>query len=202
MIQSIQSSIQFNLAGAALILGLLLTIYGLVNQLRNVANIVWHSDSNQIEEIDLWGNLKIVALLLFLAAAWFLFFVLGYLSSLLNPTGVLLQIQNSLAIPLQIGINALAFALFLQALVSFRILWKHLAAAGIGISILFQGGTQVFRYYFDVLFSSPIYGAAGSFALLLVWVFYSTQIFLLGMELTKSLHYRRIRRLQDEQFLS
>ena len=57
--------------------------------------------------------------------------------------------------------------------------------ASLGTAILFAIGQTVIGYYLANFISANIYGAAGGIIVLLVWVYYSAQIFLLGAEFTK-----------------
>ena len=54
-----------------------------------------------------------------------------------------------------------------------------------GTAILFELGQTLIGYYLANLITASIYGAAGGIIVLLVWVYYSAQIFLLGAEFTK-----------------
>ena len=70
-----------------------------------------------------------------------------------------------------------------------------LADVGFGL-ILFELGQTVIGYYLANFITANIYGAAGGIIVLLVWVYYSAQIFLLGAEFTKvwAEHYGSQRR--------
>jgi membrane protein len=54
-----------------------------------------------------------------------------------------------------------------------------------GTAVLFEGGQTLIGYYLANLITATIYGAAGGIIVLLIWVYYSAQIFLLGAEFTK-----------------
>ena len=57
--------------------------------------------------------------------------------------------------------------------------------ASAGTAILFEMGQTLIGYYLANFISASIYGAAGGIIVLLIWVYYSAQIFLLGAEFTK-----------------
>jgi membrane protein len=65
-------------------------------------------------------------------------------------------------------------------------LWGSLFTA-----LLFTLGKTAFGFYLSHTALSSAYGAAGSLVILLLWVFYSTQIFLFGAEITATLRRHR-----------
>jgi membrane protein len=52
-------------------------------------------------------------------------------------------------------------------------------------AILFTAGKSLIGWYLGSSAIAPSYGTAGGLILLLLWVYYSAQIFLLGAEFTK-----------------
>lgn len=63
--------------------------------------------------------------------------------------------------------------------------WRDVMVASAGTAILFEMGQTLIGYYLANFISASIYGAAGGIIVLLIWVYYSAQIFLLGAEFTK-----------------
>ena len=98
---------------------------------------------------------------------------------------------------LSIVILAGLFALIFKVLPDTHIHWRAAVFGGLWTSLLFTIGKTVIGFYLaksDVLSS---YGAAGTFVLVLLWVYYSSLIFLYGAELTWLRHQRldtRVRR--------
>jgi membrane protein len=86
---------------------------------------------------------------------------------------------------------SLLFAALYKALPNKKLEWRDVIVASVGTAILFEGGQTLIGYYLANLISANIYGAAGGIIVLLVWVYYSAQIFLLGAEFTKvwAIHY-------------
>jgi len=58
-----------------------------------------------------------------------------------------------------------------------------------GTALLFLGGQALISLYVSRFLVANIYGAAGGVIVLLVWGYYSAQIFLLGAEFTKVFAY-------------
>ena len=70
-----------------------------------------------------------------------------------------------------------------------RIEWYEVwIGAGI-TAILFTLGQFLIGFYIGTSGIASSFGAAGSLVALLVWVYYSAQVFLMGAELTKAYSY-------------
>ena len=67
-----------------------------------------------------------------------------------------------------------------------KVTWKDALAGGVITSILFLIGKQIINFVLTNVKLIGIYAAAGSLVVLLLWVFYSSIILLLGAEVTKS----------------
>jgi membrane protein len=63
--------------------------------------------------------------------------------------------------------------------------WKGVFSGALLTSILFNIGKLLIGLYLGNSDISSVYGAPGSIVLILVWVYYSAQIFLLGAEFTQ-----------------
>ncbi len=67
-----------------------------------------------------------------------------------------------------------------------RIAWKDALAGGIITSVFFLIGKEIINYILTSIKIVGIYAAAGSFVVVLLWVFYSSIILMLGAEVTKA----------------
>lgn len=67
-----------------------------------------------------------------------------------------------------------------------KVAWKDALAGGVITSVLFLIGKQIINFVLSNVQLVGIYAAAGSLVVLLLWVFYSSIILLLGAELTKA----------------
>jgi membrane protein len=72
-----------------------------------------------------------------------------------------------------------------------KITWGDVCVGALVTSSLFTVGKLVIVVYFGRVAFSSAYGVAGSFLVLMLWVYYSAQIFLLGAEFTYSYAYER-----------
>jgi membrane protein len=64
--------------------------------------------------------------------------------------------------------------------------WRDALAGGVITSILFLIGKEVIDYVLSSIKVVGLYAAAGSFVIVLLWVFYSSVILMLGAEVTKA----------------
>jgi membrane protein len=78
------------------------------------------------------------------------------------------------------------FAMIFRIVPDKEITWTDVWLGAAVTSVLFMIGRYVISLYLLFTRSGSTYGAAGSLIVLLVWVYYSAQIFLLGAEFTQA----------------
>jgi membrane protein len=66
-----------------------------------------------------------------------------------------------------------------------RLGWRDIWLGGVITSVLFTVGKLLIGLYIAQSSVASVYGAAGSFVVILIWVYYSSQILLLGAEFTQ-----------------
>jgi membrane protein len=76
------------------------------------------------------------------------------------------------------------FALMYRILPSVHVAWRDVWLGAFATAVLFTIGQFLIGFYIGRAGVASSFGAAGSIVALLVWVFYSAQIFLLGAEFT------------------
>ena len=76
------------------------------------------------------------------------------------------------------------FGLMYRILPSVRVAWQDVGLGAAVTALLFTLGKFAIGLYLGRAVVASGFGAAGSVVVLLVWVFYSAQIFLLGAEFT------------------
>ncbi len=96
-----------------------------------------------------------------------------------------MKLKNLHARPLLALVLTLLFAALYKVLPNRKLEWRDVMVGSVGTAILFEAGQTVIGYYLANFISANIYGAAGGIIVLLIWVYYSAQIFLLGAEFTK-----------------
>ena len=89
------------------------------------------------------------------------------------------------------GVITLLFAFIYRFLPDAKIRWSEVWVGSAVTAVLFLAGKQVLGIYLAYAGVSSSYGAAGSLVLVLVWVYYTAQIFLFGAAFTRvyALHH-------------
>lgn len=103
------------------------------------------------------------------------------------PAGVL-ETANLL---LSFTVITFLFAMAFKLLPDVRIAWRDVWLGAALTSLLFAVGKTVIALYLGRSRVSSVYGAAGSLVVILVWVYYSSQILFFGAEFTKVWTRRR-----------
>jgi membrane protein len=88
------------------------------------------------------------------------------------------------------GISVL-FALILKYVPETHVEWKDVRAGAIATSVLFTIGKTLLGLYLGKATPGSAYGAAGALVVLVIWVYYSAQIFFFGAEFTHVLAVSR-----------
>ncbi len=107
--------------------------------------------------------------------------IMRYFNQLVPFPLPLLQLANFV---ISLYVVAGLFALIFRYVPAVTIPWKHVWSGGIFTAVLFTLGKQLLGVYLGVASVGSAYGAAGSLVAVVVWVYYSAQIFYYGAEVT------------------
>ncbi len=88
---------------------------------------------------------------------------------------------------LSIALGTGLVALMYRYLPAKRLPWRHVITGALVTALLFHLGRWAIGLYLGKATQPTAYGAAASFAALLLWLYYSAQIFLFGAEFTACL---------------
>jgi membrane protein len=130
------------------------------------------------------GFLLLVSLTLTTALAALRGYVLRHFEGLV---GILASLDFFLSIALGTGLVALMY----RYLPARRLAWRHVLIGAMVTALLFHAGRWAIGLYLGRATQPTAYGAAASFAALLLWLYYSAQIFLFGAEFTACLGQSR-----------
>lgn len=83
------------------------------------------------------------------------------------------------------GVTTLLFALIYKVLPDAKFAWKDVWMGATVTALLFTVGKWLLGLYLGNQTTSSAYGAAGSLMVLLIWIYYSAQIFFFGAEFTQ-----------------
>lgn len=93
----------------------------------------------------------------------------------------MLQLANT---GVSLGLSSLLFALIFKLMPRAQVAWKDVWVGAAVTAVLFEAGKVLIGLYIGKSSITSSFAAAGSLVVLLVWVYYSAQIFLLGAEFT------------------
>jgi membrane protein len=82
------------------------------------------------------------------------------------------------------------FAAIYKVLPDRPIAWRDVAIGALFTALLFEGGKYAIALYIGHSDVAATYGAAGAVVVLLLWIYYTAQIFLLGGEFTRAYAHR------------
>lgn len=169
---------------------LLVTASGVFGEMQASLNVIWKAEPPK----GLTGLLKARASSLGLVATLgFLLLVslvvsaglsaLGdYLNSFIPGVELILQVANFLISFLMVSV---LFAAIYKILPDRQLAWKDVAVGAAATAFLFTVGKTLIGLYIGSSSVASSYGAAGALVIVLLWIYYSSQIFLLGAEFTK-----------------
>jgi membrane protein len=177
---------------------LLFSALGVVVQLKDAFNTVWEVDEKKISGVWQFIRTYLISLAAVIAVGFLLLISLAfttglsaagqYLGAQLPQT--VLQVAGSLV---SFAAIAAMFAIMFKLLPDTDVEWRDVwLGAGI-TAALFELDKLLIGIYVGKLALASTYGAAASLVILLIWVYYSAQIVLLGAEFTHcyASRYRR-----------
>jgi membrane protein len=91
---------------------------------------------------------------------------------------------------LSFAVAALMFAAIFKILPNTPIQWREVWTGALFTAALFTVGKSAIGWYLGRAATSSSYGSAGSFVVILMWLYYSNMILLFGAEFTE-VHARR-----------
>ncbi len=104
-----------------------------------------------------------------------------FASNLLPVSGLLLESINFV---FSFGMITILFAIIFKFIPDTTISWRDVRMGAAVTSLLFTVGKVLIGLYLGHSALTSVYGAAGSLAVFLIWIYYSAQILLFGAELT------------------
>ncbi|MGA7876832.1 MAG: YihY/virulence factor BrkB family protein [Desulfoferrobacter sp.] len=124
------------------------------------------------------GFLLLVSLLISAAIAALHTYLAGKMPGMSNFWQMLNMVTS-------FGITALLFAMIYKYLPDVKITWRDVWVGALVTALLFTGGKLLIGMYLGQMVGGNVYGAAGSFVVLLIWVYYSALICFFGAEFTQ-----------------
>ncbi len=191
----------------AMVLGVLMLMLGaagVFGQLQDALNTIWEVQVKPGGGI--WGFVRsrFLSFSMVLGVA-FLLLISLIVSSALAAIGPLLGdwktsgIGQLVTFAFDLIVISALFALIFKFLPDAKVAWRDVWFGAVVTSFLFSLGKTLIALYLGRAGITSAYGAAGSFAALLVWLYYASQIFLFGAELTRAYANRLGSRIQPKE---
>jgi membrane protein len=193
MLRNAQHPSEGIIASALSIVALIFGAIGVFNELETDLNRIWKVTATQPSGI--WGLVRtrllsfgmIIAIGFLLLVSLMVSAALAawgkYWAGLAAGTEVLL---HAAYFAVSFAVITVLFAMIYKFLPRTRIQWKDVWMGAAVTALLFTIGKFVIGLYLGKSTVASSYGAAGALVILLLWVYYSAQIFLLGAEFTKA----------------
>lgn len=179
-------------AGVVGVVTLLLGATAVFGQLQEALNAVWEVEPRPGRALRGFLRKRLLSFGVVLAIG-FLLLVSLVLSAALSAAGAYLQglltvppaLLETLNFALFLVLIALLFALIFRLLPDAVITWRDVAVGAAVTALVFSVGKLLIGLYLGRSAVVSVYGVAGSLVLLLLWVYYSSMIVLLGAGFTR-----------------
>jgi membrane protein len=190
------------------IVGLVALIFGATGaftQLQTSLNTVWHVKPDpKAGGIKAFITLRILSFGMVVSVGFLLLVSLVVSAALDSVGGIVAQWIPSIVsrvlidvagFIVSLAIISALFAAMFKVLPDARLAWRQVWAGAVGTALLFNVGKYLIGLYLGKSGVASAYGEAGSLILIVLWIYYSSLIVLLGAESTKAwsiLHGERI----------
>ena len=174
------------------ILMIVITASGVFGEMQATLNMIWKTDPSGTPVSRLIraraASLGLVASLGFLLIASLVVSTAltafgNYVNAVLPFGAIILAALNAIV---SLCLLTLLFAAIYKVLPDCHIDWRDVAIGAVATAVLFMIGKSVIGWYIGRSGVASGYGAAGALIIVLLWVYYSAQIFLFGAEFTKA----------------
>lgn len=206
LLDAVKSSQQTHgiISAVTSVVTLMLGATTVLGALQTALNQIW--GSGKLVPTGVWGWIQSRFLSLgFILALGFLLLVSLTISTGLSHIqhraaagdGVVIGIISAVDVVISLLVVASLFALIFRYMPARRLPWKVAAQGGMLTAVLFDCGRWAIGIYLAHSTQPSAFGAAASFAALLLWLYYTAQIFLFGAEFTSCLGEAREEAIAD-----
>ena len=162
-------------------------------QLQDALNRIWHVKPDpRRNQVRVWLAKRVFSFGVVITVAFLLLVSLAASTLLAAGAARLVGAMGALEVALELATSLLSFvvaaALFgvmFRYLPDARIAWRDVRAGAVGSALLFTLGKMAIGLYLGSTDPGNAYGAAGSLAVVLIWVYYTSMVLLLGAVFTE-----------------
>jgi membrane protein len=176
---------------------LLLSVSGVFGEMQAALNAIWKAPPQGSTITRLLraraASLGLVAALGFLMLVSLV--ISALLAALANVVNAVLpigaEVLEAMNFVISFALISVMFAAIYKVLPDVNLSWHDVLVGAVMTALLFTVGKFLIGLYLGRSAVASSYGAAGALIVVLLWVYYSAQIFLLGAEFTKIYASRR-----------
>lgn len=170
---------------------LLVTAVGMFLEIQSALNAIWRTQPEGHALLtllrDWFASLALVLGVAFLLLASLVFNTM--ISALGDRIDYYVKVGGTVARLLNLGISSLLigslFAAIYRLLPNRDLQWRDVVAGAVATTLLVQAGEYGISLYLGTVSVGYRYGSAGGVIAVLMWIYYTVQVFLLGAEFTK-----------------
>jgi membrane protein len=171
---------------------LLVGATGVVIELQGALDVVWKVEPKPGRGLRGVVRTRLLSVAMILSLGFLLLVSLVISAALTALSGWLRAVVGDIAVVSWL-IDALVALVVISTLVALiykilpdaKVAWRDVWVGAVATAILFMIGKYLIGLYIGKASVGSAFGAAGSLAVLLVWIYYSAQIVLLGAEFTR-----------------
>jgi membrane protein len=174
---------------------LILTATGVFGEVQSALNVIWKAKDGKAKErrstLGRLARARAASLGLVVTAGFLITVSLATSAALEALSGYLRgvfpgaeSVLTLVDFAISTALIAFLFAAIYKVLPDKPIAWRDVAIGAIVTALLFEGGKYLIALYIGQSDVASTYGAAGALVVLLLWIYYTAQIFLLGAEFT------------------
>lgn len=158
------------------------------SSLNSALNIVWPYSGPRSSSVIALVRVRLISFGLVLGVAFLLIVslvldtVITFIGKWLWGNSPYVVIGNLMQLAVGLLVLAFAFAGLLKFLPDDRVRWRDALVGGVVAAVLFSAGKKLFALYIAHAGMASSFGAAGSLAVLLMWLYFSAAVLLLGAE--------------------
>lgn len=162
-----------------------------ITHLKESLNTIWNVTAKEGQGIKIFLVDRFLALLfiLILASILGLLVIMDAVLSFMGPfiDDVIpggLNVWFNLNVILSIAITTVLFAIIYKVLPDIKVKWSDVWVGAFVTALLFSLGRYLIGIYLGSGAAATTYGAAGSFVIFLIWVYYNAMVVFIGAEFT------------------
>jgi membrane protein len=177
------------------VLGVIAMVFaatGVFSELQHALNAFWKTKARHTNSLLTFLRMRLFSFAMVLGIGFLLLVSLvlsaglealaTWMSGFLKDWAGVMRVTNE---AVSFGIITVLFALIFKVLPDRKVAWRDVWLGALVTSALFNLGKVGISLYIAHSSVASSYGAAGSLAVLLVWVYYSSMILFLGAEFTQ-----------------